>query len=135
LDNYRSKPPFNRFDPATLEAYVEHGFVDLPDATVTLACRREDEASVFEGARDSGGLTALSEVDRPVVVFGGEDGKDPLSRVAELVALRLRHGRYRRLEGLDHFGPMCDPDRVAHEAASALLGDARGSHSGVAPSR
>src|SRR5690606_40097938 len=32
----------------SLAAYVEHGFVDDPDGTVSLACAPEDEARVFE---------------------------------------------------------------------------------------
>ncbi len=41
----------NRFDPAALDAYVTYGFVDDSGRrTVTLACAREDEATVYEGA-------------------------------------------------------------------------------------
>ncbi len=29
-ENFASKPPMNRFDPAALDAYVTFGFVDEP---------------------------------------------------------------------------------------------------------
>lgn len=135
LGNYRAKPPFNRFDPETLELYVKFGLVDAPDGTVTLACRREDEASVFDGAPDSGGLSALDEVGAPVCVLSGVDNADPVSRMAELVAARLRNGRSRRLKGLDHFGPLCAPRLVGDEAALALVEAGSGSPSTVPPPR
>ena len=120
LDNYASKPPFSRFDAGTLEAYVEFGLVDLPDGTVTLACRREDEASVFDGAPSTGGLPALDGVRAPVTLLGGVDPADPVSRVLDLVAGRLEHGRARRISGLDHFGPLVDPHGVGRLAVEAL---------------
>jgi pimeloyl-ACP methyl ester carboxylesterase len=130
LDNYRAKPPFKAFDPAALEAYVEHGFVDCPDGTVTLACAREDEASVFRGAASSRAWQLLPEVRCPVAVLSGTDPSEPLARVAETVAKHLPRGGFRRLDGLDHFGPLVDPGRVAGAAALAF-----GSTMGVTPPR
>jgi pimeloyl-ACP methyl ester carboxylesterase len=120
LHNYRSKPPFNRFDPATLEAYVDYGLVDAGDGSVTLACRREDEGSVFDGAPSSGGLAGLDQVDAPVTVLAGADMSDPVSKVADVVAATLPRAALARLQGLDHFGPLTHPQRVAGEAAAAL---------------
>ncbi|MBV9661057.1 MAG: alpha/beta hydrolase [Acidimicrobiales bacterium] len=120
LDNYRSKPPFGTFQPDVLDAYVEYGFVDEPDGSVTLACRREDEASVFEGALSSGAWGRLRHVRCPVAVLGGADLSNPVSRAAEQVARQLPQAGYRRFEELDHFGPMVDPAQVAGAAALAL---------------
>lgn len=121
-DNYRSKPPFDHFDPAALAAYVDHGFVDLPDGTVGLACEREDEARIFEGAATSPTWGVLGEVRTPVAILAGSDHADPVARVAPEVARRLPRGGFRRFEHLDHFGPMVAPAEVGEVMAVALAG-------------
>jgi pimeloyl-ACP methyl ester carboxylesterase len=112
-DNYRSKPPFSAFTAEALWAYVENGLEDLPDGTVTLACRREDEAAVFEAAPANPVWGLLQQVRVPVTVMAGADATDPVARVAPDVAHRLPRGRYLRFADLDHFGPMTDPASVA----------------------
>jgi pimeloyl-ACP methyl ester carboxylesterase len=118
--NYASKPPFNRFDPAALDAYVEFGFVDVPGDGVTLACAREDEASVYEGAPTSGAWAGLADVRAPVAVLGGEDRTDPVSHRLEEIARQLPRGGARRLPGLSHFGPFEQPLVVGRMIAEAL---------------
>jgi pimeloyl-ACP methyl ester carboxylesterase len=120
LENYRGKAPFSGFDPEALECYVEYGFVDRPDGHVTLACHREDEAAVFEGAMHSPTWSVLHEVRPPVAVLAGSDPSDPLSRVAEEVAKRMPRGGFRRFGHLDHFGPMTAPVEVGEVMAAAL---------------
>jgi pimeloyl-ACP methyl ester carboxylesterase len=119
-DNYAAKPPMSTFDPAALSAYVTYGFVDDPDGGVTLACTREDEASMYEGAPLSRAWEHLPDVRPPVAVLGGGDTDDPVSRVVEDVARRLPRGGARRLEQLTHFGPFEDPLAVGRAAAAAL---------------
>ena len=120
IENYRSKPPFAAFDPVALECYVEYGFVDAPDGSVTLACRREDEAAVFEGAMASPTWGVLSEVRPPVAVLAGGDASDPVGVIATEVARRLPRGGLRRFAELDHFGPMTAPAEVGQVMAVAL---------------
>lgn len=120
LDNYRSKPLFASFHPAVLDAYVRYGFVDRPDGTVTLACAREDEASMFEGGPVNGAWGALHDVRCPVAVLAGNDMADAVGRFAEQVARELPRGGVRRFDGLGHLGPMVDPARVAEAAAVAF---------------
>ncbi len=131
LDNYRSKPPFAAFDPAALEDYVEGGFVDTPDGTVTLACAREDEAAVFESAPASRTWDLLADVRPPVAVLAGGDQADPVGRVADPVARRLPRGGLQRFASLDHFGPMTGPDQVGAVVAVALGADPDRSTIGV----
>jgi pimeloyl-ACP methyl ester carboxylesterase len=119
-DNYASKPPFANFHPDALHAYVDYGFVDAPDGTVTLACTREDEASVFDGAASSGAWEALPRVRPPVAVLGGSDPDDPIGRIIEEVARMLPRGGARRFDELDHFGPLVDPLGVGAVMAQAL---------------
>lgn len=128
-ENFGSKPPMSRFDPAALDAYVTYGLVDGPDDGVTLACAREDEASVYEGAPTSGVWDHLGEVRCPVMVLGGGDPRDPVSRIIEEVARHLPRGGARRCEDLSHFGPFEDPlgvGRVAAEALRAVSADRDG---------
>ena len=117
--NYASKPPFSRFDPAALDAYVEFGMVDT-DQGVTLACAREDEASVYEGAGRTDAWEHLGEVRVPVTVLGGQESIDPVGRLVEDVARRIPRGAALRVEGVGHFGPFEAPGRVADLAAAAL---------------
>jgi pimeloyl-ACP methyl ester carboxylesterase len=121
--NYASKAPMNRFDDAALRAYVDFGFVDEPGGGVTLACRREDEASVYEGAPASGTWEHLSRIRPPVTLLGGEDPTDPVSRIIEEVARHLPRGAARKFEGLSHFGPFEAPRRVGAVVAEALVGE------------
>jgi pimeloyl-ACP methyl ester carboxylesterase len=124
-DNFASKPPMNRFDPAALDAYVTFGFVDEPGGGVVLACSGPDEASIYEGAPLSQTWDRLPEVRAPVTVLGGYDPRDPVSRHVEEIARRLPRGHAIRLEGLSHFGPFEDPMGVGRVAAAALGVQAR----------
>jgi hypothetical protein len=108
---------------------VEYGFVDQPDGTVTLACRREDEAAVFEGALGNPTWSVLSQVRPPVAILAGGDPEDPVGRIAADVARRLPRGGLRRFEHLDHFGPMTAPDEVGAVVAEALAAGGRPSES------
>ena len=119
-ENFGSKPPMNRFDPAALDAYVTFGFVDEPGGGVTLACTGEDEASIYEGAPLHHAWDRLSEVRPPVTVLGGEDASDPVSGYVEDIARRLPRGSAIRMPGLSHFGPFEDPMGVGRTAAAAL---------------
>jgi pimeloyl-ACP methyl ester carboxylesterase len=118
--NFASKLPMNRFDPAALDAYVTFGFVDEPGGGVILACTGEDEASIYEGAPEHHAWDRLSEVRPPVTVLGGEDRRDPVSGYVEDIARRLPRGSAIRMPGLSHFGPFEDPIGVGRTAAAAL---------------
>jgi len=120
--NFASKPPMNRFDPAALDAYVTYGFVDEPDGGggVTLACTGEDEAAIYEGAPLNHAWDALPDVRPPVTLLGGEDPRDPVSRHVEDTARRLPRGSAIRMPGLSHFGPFEDPLGVGRMAAAAF---------------
>ncbi|HVA74077.1 MAG TPA: alpha/beta hydrolase [Acidimicrobiales bacterium] len=117
--NFASKPPFSRFHPAALDAYVEYGFVES-EGGVTLACAREDEASVYEGAPTNGAWDRLGSVRVPVTVLGGQDPADPVGRIVEDVARRIPRGAALRVEGVGHFGPFEEPELVGELAAEGL---------------
>jgi pimeloyl-ACP methyl ester carboxylesterase len=121
LDNYAAKPPFSSFDPAALDAYVEWGFVDLPDGTVQLRCRREDEARVYEAAWHHQAFQQLDRVACPVALAAGGPsahfGLDVVTAVAERIP---RHQPVEIHEHLGHFGPMEAPVEVAASVHAAF---------------
>jgi pimeloyl-ACP methyl ester carboxylesterase len=119
LANYAGKPPFAAFDREVLEGYVAHGFVDEPDGSVRLACRPEEEASVFGGAAASRAWDELDRVAPPVTVGRGRD-LTGAGAVASAVADRLPDARLEIHGDLDHFGPMVAPARIGAAIAAAL---------------
>jgi len=120
-DNYRSKPPLNELSVPALWAYVDHGFVDEPDGTVTLACRPDDEADTFRGAASGDAWAAMDEVRGPVTVARGALPSSSPAAWAEEQAAHLR-ARFVILDGLAHFGPLAEPDVVAASVVEAFLG-------------
>jgi pimeloyl-ACP methyl ester carboxylesterase len=122
-DNYASKPPLNVLTPDSLRAYIDYGFDDLPDGTVRLKCRGNDEADTYVMASHHHAFARLPDVHCPVTVACGSEtdafGADAVRTDAE----RLPHGRAVILPGLNHFGPMQDPDAVAAAITGAFGGE------------
>lgn len=112
-DRYRSKPPTAAFREDALEAYVHFGFDDLPDGTVRLKCRGEDEARTYEWGFGHRAFAGLGRVRCPVTLAYG--GVNPVfgREVMEAMAGRLPSARVEEADGLSHFGPLEDPDAVA----------------------
>ncbi len=116
FDNYAKKPPYGDVDRSALEQYVEHGFVDLPDGTVRLACRAEDEASTFSNS-STGVFDRLGEIRCPVTILAGEFTQrqvhyDP----NQAAAAKMPKGRFIESRDRTHFGPM----ERAHEYAETI---------------
>ncbi|MEO5723297.1 MAG: alpha/beta fold hydrolase, partial [Ilumatobacteraceae bacterium] len=72
IANYSAKRPLNAFTPASLEAYVNHGFAKGSDGQVHLKCRPAIEAATFElgGTHDTFDL--LADIEVPVLVISGK---------------------------------------------------------------
>lgn len=119
--NFAGKRPFDRFDPAVLDAYLEGGLIAQPDGTVALSCPGDEEASVYEGATRHHAYDHLGEMDLPVTVAGSAEGGDLDPAVLGDLAGRIRGARLEPLRGVTHFGPMEEPARVADEITRALL--------------
>jgi pimeloyl-ACP methyl ester carboxylesterase len=104
-----------------LRAYVDHGFVDQPDGTVTLACRPEDEADTYGGAGASRVFERLGELRLPVTIArGSTDNPGPGATARDQIE-QLADGRLVDLPGLGHFGPLQDEPLVARSVIDALL--------------
>lgn len=118
-DRYGSRLPFSLLDPEVLRAYVDHGFRNLPDGTVTMKCPREVEATIFENP-DRSAFDRLGEVATAVTVAVGTDA-DPPAMAAPLIAEQLPNSTLVRFDDLTHFGPFQDPPRIAASIAAALF--------------
>jgi pimeloyl-ACP methyl ester carboxylesterase len=111
LARYAGRPPLCWLRADALAAYVEHGFADQPDGTVTLKCTPESEARTFE-AEEAVTVDTVAGVAVPTVVaVGGAEGRPPAlgpGLVAALADASLVH-----FDHLGHFGPLQDPVSVA----------------------
>jgi pimeloyl-ACP methyl ester carboxylesterase len=120
-ERYRAKRPFSLFAPDALEAYIVHGFDDLPDGRVRLKCRGEDEARAYEHGFSHDLFRRLSTVACPVAVDCGAETDAFGIDLCQRYAARLPHGRAQAVPGLGHFGPLEAPDVIADRIAAAFL--------------
>jgi pimeloyl-ACP methyl ester carboxylesterase len=120
FDNFAGKPPFNRLHPDALWAYVDHGFVDQPDGTVTLKCRPEQEARTYEMSFGHQAFRDLPAVGATVTVACGAATDAFPEPIIRTVADRIPHGSAEVMPGLSHFGPLEDPTAIAASIARAL---------------
>ncbi|QXC60812.1 alpha/beta hydrolase [Aquihabitans sp. G128] len=122
LARYASRPPLGAFRADALSAYVEHGFADAPDGTITLKCTPEHEAQVFE-ASGKPLISEMAQVATPTVVARGSRDRSPgPADFADHIAASLPNGTLRRYDHLGHFGPFQDPDTIAEDLTAAFLG-------------
>ncbi len=123
LQRYSGRSPLGVMRADSLAAYVEGGFVDLPDGRVRLACSAETEARTFEA---SGGLPTevASAIGVPAAVAAGTvvGAVSNPGAFAPAIAEALPQGRFLSFENLGHFGPLEAPGVVAAAAVRELLG-------------
>ena len=105
-----------------LHAYVHHGFAQQPDGSVTLKCRPEVEARVYEMGSRHHAWDALPAVGCPVTVVRGTLDAPGPAAFAAAVAERLPAGRLEVHDDLDHFGPLCAPDAMAASVLASSPG-------------
>jgi pimeloyl-ACP methyl ester carboxylesterase len=111
--SYASKPPLNVMTSRSLRAYVDYGFRDTGDGTLTLKCRPDVEARVYAMGPNHGAWQVLPDVDAKVLVACGERSKSIDPALATRLAARLPHGQVEVFAGLGHFGPQEDPAACA----------------------
>ena len=120
LLRYASRPPLGELRADALAAYVEHGFVELPDGSVTLRCPPEREADTFaaEGRLTTEQLTGLA---LPSVLAYGRRGvlSRPRSFIPAIHAA-MPKSESREFAHLGHFGPLQDPAYVAEDLLARL---------------
>jgi pimeloyl-ACP methyl ester carboxylesterase len=125
-ERYRSKPPTAGFRPDVLEAYVQFGFDDLPDGSVRLKCRGEDEARTYEWGLAHRAFADLARVRCPVALAHGERDAHFGADAMAALAGRLPGAQVDMAAGLTHFGPLEDPDAVADAILRAFAAPADG---------
>ena len=111
LWRYATKTPLRVLNAASLAAYVEHGFEDLPDGTARLKLPPAHEAAVFE-ATGKATLETLSSVETPVAVAIGVIEEMRPAAWGPAIADALVNGRLLSFPTLGHFGPLEDPAAV-----------------------
>ncbi len=121
IDNYAAKPPLQVLHRAALAAYVEHGFGEEADGSITLRCRPTDEAQVYGMGGAHKGWDALPLVTCPTTVACGGPGATITAEMASRLAERLPAGRVEVFDELGHFGPLQDPEAVADVVRRDLL--------------
>ena len=122
LDNFSSKPPFDRLHPEALAAYVDDGFAPDPgEGGVRLRCRREDEAQVYAHGFSHDAYRRLGELSCPVTLACGAETDGFGLDLLALYAARLARPEVLVLPGLGHFGPLEDPAAVAASLASSQV--------------
>jgi pimeloyl-ACP methyl ester carboxylesterase len=112
LASYGSKPPLNELSADALEAYVDYGLRDLPDGTVELKCRPEDEATIYMMGASLGLFPDLVKVDIPVLVACGATTTSITPEFARAIADQLPHSTLEVWSDRGHFGPIEDPDQA-----------------------
>ena len=128
LSRFSRRPPLNVLRADALAAYVTHGFNDMPNGTVRIACEPETEARTYEGSTYLA-LENVGEVNVAVVVAAGEEVSEPdPAQFAPTLADSLTHGRFVRFHNLGHLGPLEAPDLVAARVAQELLAPAEPQH-------
>lgn len=116
--HYASKPPLSALSAASLRAYVDYGFDDLPSGEVRLKCRGENEARVYTMGMAHDAYRNLGSVKCPVTLACGAKTDAIGPAVLEALHQRIPSSTVEVFDDLGHFGPLEDPARVA----TSLLG-------------
>ncbi len=121
LERYGSRPPLSLLEPASLAAYVDHGFVSTDHGTVRLACEPEHEALTFE-APDKPRVADLARLDLPMMFAAGlVEGDMSPAHFAIAAAKGVDGSILVRHDDVYHFGPLEDPDLIANDIINWLL--------------
>jgi len=122
-ENFRERPPFDRWKPAVLRDYCDYGVLPEGDE-YALACPPEAEASVYECSRedDANLHSVIPSIAQPVTILRAGFVDRPLfsddpspSPTDPQLAERFPHGRDLLLAEHSHYIPMEDPELVARE--------------------
>jgi pimeloyl-ACP methyl ester carboxylesterase len=110
-ERLRGKSPFDTWSPEAFDAYLTHGFADMPDGTVHLKCPGSTEAHFYEGGDTESTLSRMGELDAPVLLLAGA-GSYMLEHVREQHR-RTPGSRLEIFESTGHFIPQEKPQETA----------------------
>ncbi|MEO5837926.1 MAG: alpha/beta hydrolase [Acidimicrobiales bacterium] len=111
----QSKALFAGFDPAVLDAYVQHGFAQHDDGSWRLKCLPEYEARTFENGGSNDAVERLVEVTCPVALVYGDAADSFAPEMAQLVLAGLPNADLHVAHGLGHLGPFEKPAQIADD--------------------
>lgn len=118
IERFRTRAPFDTWDPDVLRDYCTHGLRPADDGDgCVLACAPAFEASVYMAALLPGPVhDSVRTVDVPVLVVRAKEPRDPsdlrdfrYSPTWPRLAAAFRRGRDLHLPERTHFLPMEDP--------------------------
>ena len=119
---FKDRPPFDRWDPAVLRDYCEHGLTPAPDGDgFVLACPPAVEAAIYGGSGGSDIYPEIARVEVPVRVVRAGGPRAPgafdtaSSFAAPDLAARFRRGEDVYLPQYSHLLPMEAPALVADQ--------------------
>ena len=118
--NFASKPPLSDLCATALHAYVEYGFEQLPDGSISLRCQPEVEADTYRMGARHDAFAHLGEVTCPVTVARGHSQFPGPADLAPLIAQALPSATLQEFPSLGHFGPLQDPSLIATAVKSAV---------------
>ena len=132
-ERYEGRGVFAGWQPGVLAAFVEAGFAEVADGSVTLRCTPVNEVamlrSIFaamEGTYRTGEganpFSSLGLVHCPVTVATTEHSQDIYKDMAAVAARLLPDVTQVHFDGLGHVAPMVDPVRVADEVIRCWQG-------------
>jgi pimeloyl-ACP methyl ester carboxylesterase len=115
LSRYASRPPLNSIRAEFLVDYIDNGFVDNTDGSVSLKCLPANEARIFEEARAMQ-IERVADVATPTIVAVGQphESLDP-ALLSPFVAKGLANARLLQYDHIGHFGPFEDPFTIAQD--------------------
>ena len=114
-ERWRDRPVFAKWDARVFDDYVQHGFADLDDGSVTLRCPPAIEVQVFESSADFDATPYLRDVRCPVLIAQAERSDPWVAAMIATAAALLADVERITIPGTSHFAPMEAPALVAEE--------------------
>jgi pimeloyl-ACP methyl ester carboxylesterase len=138
-DHFAGRGLFSDFSAEALEGYLQGGLRPAAGAGLTLSCRPQDEAAIYEGGGAHDAWAALAGLRCPLRLVGG--GASPAVPPPELARIRAEvpGSEVQVYPGLGHFGPFQQPTVAAddivrwHHRLQAAGGPTTRSHTGDGP--
>lgn len=106
-----NKPPMENWHPEVLDAYIEHGFSDADDGSVTLKCPGKIEAWIYEYGGVISLYDRLGEIHAETLVVTGENSY--MVEHTHHQHSHFPHGELITLPNTGHFIPQEKPEETA----------------------
>jgi pimeloyl-ACP methyl ester carboxylesterase len=112
LANFAGKGPFARWDPRSLEAYVD-GALREDEGRLLLKCEPAVEAEFYRTGNSHDTWEHLGSIAAPVTLMAGSESSSHPASFMRLLQGRFQDATVTVVDGATHFVPMERPDLVA----------------------